>query len=126
MKTDEEWIELAWIISQKAECQKRRVGTVIVDANGVMVGQGFNHDPTGEKDCFKGECPRAFTGTPANTGDYDLCITAHAEASAIIDAGNLARTSTMYSTSTPCAGCLKLIYLSGIRKYVHPGGILPL
>lgn len=126
MKDDQYWVDLAWIISQKAECRKRKVGAIIVDVNGVMVGQGFNHDPTAEKDCFKGECPRAFSGASANSGDYDLCIAAHAEAAAIIDAGNLARTSTMYATSTPCAGCLKLIYLAGIRRYVHPGGTLPL
>ena len=126
MKADEEWLDLARMLAEKGECRKRQVGAIIVDLNGVMVGQGFNHDPTGEKECLKGECPRAFTEVAANTGDYDLCIAAHAEAAAIVDAGNLARTSTMYATSTPCAGCLKLIYLAGIRRYVHPGGTLPL
>lgn len=122
---DTRWLGLAIEHSESAECQKRKVGALVI-LHDRVVGQGFSHDPTGEKDCRSGECPRAFTDTPANTGDYDLCINIHAEAAAIVNAGRLTRGATMYVTSLPCAGCLKLIYAAGIRRYVHPGGELPL
>lgn len=120
---DAAWLDLAAMLSQSAQCRKRKVGAVLVDtARGIQVGYGVNHDPTGNNNCLQGDCPRAFTNTPMNSGDYDNCIAIHAEARAILDAGNLSCGATMYCTSGPCAGCRKLIISAGVARFVSLHG----
>lgn len=125
MITDQDiaWLDMAAMLSLQAQCRKRRVGAILVDTRqGLVVGNGVNHDPTGQKNCLQGDCPRAFTSTPMNTGDYDNCIAIHAEARAILDAGTLSNGAVMYCTSGPCAGCLKLIISAGVARFVQPTG----
>lgn len=51
----------AYTISQRSSCLKRKVGAVIVDAEGTIISSGFNEVPRNDRPCAKeyGMCGRA-------------------------------------------------------------------
>lgn len=93
----------------------RRVGTVIVDKNNVVLGSGYN-------------------GVPRRVVEHDLRISRkenghkylwieHAERNAIYgaaSAGIRLQGATLYTTLFPCADCSRAIIQSGITRLVTP------
>lgn len=48
---DEALMATAYVISQRSSCRKRKVGAVIVDADGNVISSGYNEVPAYEKPC---------------------------------------------------------------------------
>lgn len=122
--TPETLMTMAYAVSQKSSCLKRKVGAVIVDGVGSVLSSGYNEVPMGETACSQKyrQCHRdhfcdAFFGSlkdsvPAVKGKerqlrkkfrehfriLDLCRALHAEEIAIL---NLARNGR----SVPLDGC---------------------
>lgn len=120
--TDLGYLERCGIVRTGSDCINRQIGALVVwDAH--TVGVGYNHNPIADGPSCAAACPRAGLqpDSPQRTGDYDLCIYVHAEAAAIIEAGQLTRNGTLYCTDAPCPGCWKLIHEAGIRRVVWPG-----
>lgn len=120
---DQYFLLIAKVVASRADCTRRQVGAVIAK-NHRVVACGYNGAPAGEPDCLTaGACPRAFSGVPSGSGDYDHCIAIHAEAGAIMwSSWEQRQGATIYVTHEPCAGCRKLIRGSGILRAVWPGG----
>lgn len=121
---DEYFLNIAQVVSSRADCSRLKVGAVIVRDNRI-VSCGYNGAPAGVPGCLAGNCPRANSSVPPGSS-YDTgpgtCIAIHAEANAIIYAGqNNCLGSTLYCTQTPCEGCHRLIKAAGIRKVVTLG-----
>ncbi len=114
IRKDESLMAIAYAMSQRSSCRKRKVGAIIVDAEGNIVSSGYNEVPANERPCTKeyGTCYREyvtnrfFDGLKAevpeieNKGivvkslfkkefkNLDLCRALHGEENAIV---NLAR-----------------------------------
>lgn len=86
-----------------------QVGAII--ANGKeQISQGYNGFPAGVDD----------NDELLNTRDQKLPRTVHAEANAIIRAGNRSVGATMYIwPAPPCASCASLIIQAGIKRVVY-------
>lgn len=127
---DEYFLEIAKVISTRADCTRAHHGAVIVDSDKRLVSTGYNGSPSGAPGCLTAAaCPRGrLTSEELGhlAGGYDdplspgFCTSIHAEANAIIYAGR-SRTagSTIYITGEPCHGCVKLIHAAGLIRIVH-------
>lgn len=119
-------LKMASLVSEQAQCTRRKVGAVIFDDLGDIASTGFNHSAFRSLSCVSGDCVRAYS-TVEPGSDYDsgpgFCIAVHAEADAILKADrNRIKFGIMYVTNEPCGGCQKLISASGINRVIWPGG----
>lgn len=127
MVTRPDWPEyflgIAGAVSKRADCTRRRVGAVLVDAEHRIVSTGYNGAPAGEPGCAsEGACPRGRLNTVATRTQYDTgdgkCIAVHAEVNAL----NYARqpAAVMYVTCEPCPPCYHALGAAGINLIVWP------
>lgn len=121
---DSYFLNIAVAVAARADCTRRKVGAVIVDADHRIIATGYNGAAAGAPGCLSdGACPRgqlSLDELPAY-GSYDNCIAVHAEANALLHAdGRHTRGATLYITDKPCSGCERLIEGAGIIRVVHP------
>lgn len=114
------FLQMAFLSAQRASCDRRHVGAVLVQDKRV-ISTGYNGAPPGEPHCDDvGHLMADKEGRPS-------CIrTVHAEMNALLFAaqyGISTRGSTMYVTDQPCKECLKAMLSAGVvavfyaRKY---------
>jgi dCMP deaminase len=113
-------MNIAMEVGKRANCMKRKVGTVIVKDKRVIT-TGYNGTPRGLPNCDEHGCKRcnSFGVTGEDLGE---CICSHAEENAIIQGayhGVSVKNCTLYTTLTPCTFCAKLIINSGIIEVVY-------
>ncbi|UQS95128.1 hypothetical protein Pam3_57 [Pseudanabaena phage Pam3] len=88
-----------------------KVGAVVTNADGLIVGGGFNDFPPGIPDHWWEDRELKYRGV------------VHAEANAILEAGRFhCLGGTIYVSAHPCRDCAKLIVASGLKKVVCPSG----
>jgi dCMP deaminase len=120
---DEYFMEGARWAASKSDCERDKVGAVIVDKHNRVRITGYNGAPKGDPGCDT--CPRRTSGcAPGSSYDTDIgrCVAVHAEANALLWAKEDLTDATMYVTREPCYACSKLIAGAGIRRVVWPGG----
>jgi len=146
---DETYMTMAYAVSFRSSCLKRKVGALIIDDLGNIISSGYNEVPIAERSCKKeyGRCnrdrlksefsneinriitdpdmhERVYTAFKNSFKILDYCKALHAEENAII---NVARTgssealkkSIIYSTTYPCKLCANKIAQVGIREVVY-------
>ena len=122
---DKYFLGIASAVAARADCERRKVGAVVV-LNRRVRSTGYNGSAAGEPGCES--CPRR-TSKVAPGSSYDTgagaCVAIHAEANALLycDRGDLVG-ATIYITTDPCDGCLKLIKAAGVSRIVWPEGEL--
>lgn len=106
-------MDIAESISLLSTCTtklNRGVGAVIV-LNNKIVGTGYNGAPSGQPHCDDVGCVCDFNGH---------CVSAiHAEANAILQAGQNTVGATLYCTHFPCIRCANMIAQAGIVRVVY-------
>lgn len=112
---DELGLELAAVWAKRGTCARRRVGCVLVDADGYQLSAGYNGPASGEAHCTEHPCPGA--GLPSGTG-LDKCEAIHAEANALLRCPDVRLIHTAYVTASPCVHCVKLLMNTGCRLIV--------
>jgi dCMP deaminase len=134
LERDSFYMGLARAVREGANCLGSSVGAVLVIENRV-VSTGFNGTPEGFPNCSDYGCVRCRdselhkTGRASEASDpehvagrgLDRCICVHAEQNAILTAarfGIAVRGSTLYTTLSPCFGCLKESIQAGVRRIV--------
>lgn len=106
----EYFMRAAYLIAQRATCDRKHVGAVIVSPDNRIVSSGYNGAPSGMPSCDD-------AGHELSDGH---CIrTLHAEDNAIAFAGRSAMGCTLYVTVIPCYDCAKRIVNVGIDKVVY-------
>ena len=139
---------LAYSVSLRSNCLKRKVGAVIADDKGMIISSGYNRVPEVLGDCKKefNMCYRSHlrenvknildeekeikpeTKNKINSiiGKFkmlDYCRALHAEESAILDiirhGNNTIVGSKMYVTTYPCNLCANSIVTVGISKLIY-------
>lgn len=117
---DTYFMDIARVVASRGNCLRRKVAAVIVK-NTRIISTGYNGTPRGIRNCCDGGCKRCAGKTPsgANLGE---CICSHAEENAITQAalhGIAVENASIYSTTSPCLICAKMIINSGIRKVIY-------
>lgn len=113
-KWDRRFLELAKHVSTWSKDPSTKVGAVLVDPSlNLVLGLGYNGFPRGVAD----------TSGRLNDREIKYAMVVHAEANAIIMAGDKARGSTLYvypSFVLPpiCNECAKLVLQAGIKEVV--------
>jgi len=110
---DRRFLDVAKTVSTWSKDPSSKLGAVVVDPEGRIVGTGYNGFPRGVKD----------TEDRLNNRELKYELVVHAEVNAIITAGDRARGSTLYvypgwGSPCMCTGCCKSAIQSGIRRVV--------
>ncbi|MDB5100777.1 MAG: putative dCMP deaminase [Cyanobacteria bacterium RYN_339] len=116
---DDYFLKMATVCAERATCDRRHVGAVIVRDHH-PIATGYNGSPPGLPHCDDvGHLMREVDGRPS-------CHRAtHAEQNAIFTAarfGHRTEGATIYVTAQPCLNCAKAIITAGIRKVVWSDG----
>lgn len=120
---DTYFLAIAYTVSARGDCTRRRVGCVLVSADHRIIGTGYNGAEPGGPSCLAGECPRGrltHDEVPAGTGGYHNCIAIHAEANALLFARTSCKGATAYVSSEVCPDCWKLLRGAGVVRVVAP------
>jgi dCMP deaminase len=118
-----------------ANCYGSKIGALLV-LDDRVIGTGYNGTPTGFKNCMDDGCLRCKDGWLKKQGRddemsdpshiagvaLDRCMCVHAEQNALLTAarfGIRVEDATMYTTLSPCFGCLKEAVAVGVRRVVY-------
>ena len=120
---DEHFLRHAVVASEMATCARRKVGCVLVDALGHIIGIGFNGVARGVPHCNEGHpCPGASAASGTRLED---CFATHAEMNALLQCRDVDRIDTVYCTAAPCTMCLRQLMNTSARRLVfmqdYPG-----
>lgn len=113
IKWDRRFLQLAREVSRWSKDPSTKVGAVLVNDLGQVVGTGYNGFPRGVEDTEDRYLDR----------DRKYKFIVHAEVNAILLAGQAARGSTLYVYPTfdippVCHECAKVIIQSGVKRVV--------
>jgi dCMP deaminase len=106
-------MDIAGVLAQRATCQKLKVGAVITDIDGRIIGSGYNGVPKGLRHCTDHACPGV--GAPKGA---DLCEAVHAEANALLNCREIHHAYSIYVTHVPCMRCIKTLLNTPIQEIV--------
>lgn len=110
------YIKMANLLANLATCARRKVGCIIVDNNGKVMSTGYNGVAKGIQHCTNhNKCPGA--NFKSGSG-LDLCSAIHAEQNALLQCRNVNSIHTIYTTSSPCMHCAKLIANTSCKRIV--------
>ena len=116
---DEYFLEVAKLVSKRATCLRRSVGSVLVKEKKILA-TGYNGAPSGLKHCLDIGCIREKLNIPSGQR-HELCRGLHAEQNVILQAalhGVSTKDSVLYITNHPCVICAKMLINAGIREVV--------
>ena len=115
LEKDDYFLEIAETVAKRGTCTRRQVGCVLVDSKGHIVATGYNGVPKNFKHCIDSPCDGAMY--PSGEG-LEKCEAIHAEINAFLQLRSDDDSLTMYTTTTPCLGCAKVICNSNVKKIV--------
>jgi dCMP deaminase len=135
IRRDHYFMEIARAVRAAANCLGSQVGAVLV-LDDHIVSTGYNGTPHGFTNCRDGGCVRCrdrelhrqgLVGEMADPEHLpgrglDRCICVHAEQNALLAAarfGLRSDGSTLYTTLSPCFGCLKEAIQAGVGRIVY-------
>ena len=117
---DEYFMKMAYLVSERSTCLRRKVGAVIVIDKHVLT-TGYNGAPKGLPHCEETGCLREQLNVPSGER-HELCRGVHAEQNAIIQAaafGVSVKGATIYITNYPCSVCAKMLLNAEIKEIVY-------
>lgn len=112
MSFDEYFMRLALLASERATCQRLKVGAVLVKEKQV-IATGYNGSASGEVHCIDVGCLMR---------DGHCIRTIHAEQNALLQSakhGVSVKGATLYVTHFPCLHCTKSIVTAGIIEIAY-------
>ena len=122
---DKYFMDIAFLVSTRATCLRRKVGAVLVKDKRILA-TGYNGPPRGLKHCGDrpGGCLRTQNNVPSGQR-HEISRAVHAEQNAIIQAavhGFSIDGTTLYSTNHPCVLCTKMLINAGVKEFVYAEG----
>ncbi|MFA6804978.1 MAG: cytidine/deoxycytidylate deaminase family protein [Candidatus Methanomethylophilaceae archaeon] len=122
---DEYFMSMAYLVSSRSTCIRRKVGAIIVKDKHIL-STGYNGSPKGTRHCEELGCIREQLNIPSGTR-HELCRGVHAEQNAVAQAayfGVSVNGGTVYCTTFPCSMCAKILINSGITEIVYDNGYM--
>lgn len=119
--TRDDWaMKLAHVTAERATCHRRRVGCVLLDARGHVLGTGYNGVARGMVHCT--DNPDICPGSRAPSGtQLDGCHAIHAEQNALLQCRDVYAIHTAFVTVSPCMTCVKLLMNTSCERIVFAG-----
>lgn len=122
---DEYFMEIAFLVSSRATCLRRKVGAILVKDKHILA-TGYNGPPRGIKHCGEREsgCLRTQLNIPSGER-HEISRAVHAEQNAIIQAavhGFSIKESICYTTNHPCVMCTKMLLNAGVKEIIYAEG----
>tara|TARA_Y100000310_G_scaffold250238_1_gene256426 strand:- start:316 stop:756 length:441 start_codon:yes stop_codon:yes gene_type:complete len=115
LSKDEYFLKIAEVVSERGTCIRRQVGCVLVNSNDHIVATGYNGVPKNFPHCIDQPCE----GSKYPSGEgLDKCEAIHAELNAFLQLRSDDDSLTMYTTTTPCTACAKVICNSYVKRIV--------
>lgn len=119
-------ISVARAIAERSDCTRAKIGAVVLDAEGNIIGEGYIGTASGRLGCLEGGCPRGRMSeeevphyAPYDQPGPGYCISTHAEMNALLRADFFKlEGASMYVTQEPCKWCSKVIGNTPIRRVV--------
>ena len=112
MSWDDYFMYQALLLSQRATCERLKVGAVLVRENRIISG-GYNGSVAGDAHCVEEGC--------YVQGGH--CVrTIHAEANALLQCakfGVSTENTTVYVTHFPCLQCTKQLLQAGVKEICY-------
>lgn len=112
---DEAFMSVAYVMSARGTCARRKVGCVLVDDHSHIIGTGYNGAPRGAPHCYEFGCSGVGHGQGLG---LDHCEAIHAEQNALLQCRNPDDITTCYTTTFPCITCFKLLANTYCRRIV--------
>lgn len=114
---DEYFLGIAQAVALRSDCERDKVGAVVVGSDRRIRSTGYNGSPAGMAGCS--DCPRRSSEV-APGSCYSNCVAIHAELNALLycDRSDLPG-STLYITREACYGCMKAIAAAGVEWVVY-------
>ncbi|MFH1888736.1 MAG: cytidine/deoxycytidylate deaminase family protein [Candidatus Omnitrophota bacterium] len=119
---DEYFLEVAFLVSKRATCLRRKVGAVLVKEKKILA-TGYNGAPSGIRHCIDIGCLREKMKIPSGER-HELCRGLHAEQNVLLQAalhGVSTKESVLYITNQPCIICAKMLINGGVKEIVTVG-----
>jgi dCMP deaminase len=112
---DEYFLRMAYLVSERGTCARRKVGCVLVDYNKHVMATGYNGPPAKWPHCIDQPC----AGADSSPGEgLDLCEAVHAESNALLTCPDTTKIWTAYCTDSPCVSCVKLLLNTSCERIV--------
>ena len=111
----ETFLRVAETIAQRSTCRRNKVGCVLIDSYGHIIGTGFNGVGRGLEHCIDNPC--GGVDYPRGEG-LDVCEAIHAEQNALLQCADVQSIGTAYVTHSPCMHCAKLFLNTGTKKLI--------
>jgi dCMP deaminase len=108
------FMSIAYLVSTRATCDRKKVGSLIVNASHRIIATGYNGAPSGMP-----ECDAVGHELKEIDGRLSCVRTLHAESNALDFAGNLSRDCVLFTTVVPCYDCAKRIVNAGITTVYY-------
>lgn len=118
---DRKYMTLAQDIASHSLCQRRKVGAVLVSADGKNIIKAINNPFPSKLACNEKGCLRDQYGISSGV-QLDVCRCIHSETSVIIQCAKKGISSlgaTVYSTHQPCQACAKVLGAAGVKRVVY-------
>lgn len=112
---DEYFLSIAAKAAERSTCARRAVGCVLVDCYGDVLATGYNGVASGLPHCIDTPCP----GAREKSGEgLHLCEAIHAEQNALVQCRSIREIHTVYTTSSPCIHCMRLLLGTSVKRIV--------
>ena len=113
--TDWYFLKMAFLVSERATCARRKVGCVIVNSKNHVVATGYNGVASGQEHCIDNPCG----GAKFKSGEgLDVCQAIHAEQNALLQCRDVYDIETIYCTVSPCIHCVKLLLNTSVKNII--------
>ena len=113
---DSYWSFIAYAVSLRGACARRKVGAAIISVDNILLGTGYNGRKAGVPNCLDIPCVGVgqFVGRKMNTCEAD-----HAEINAWARCMTPDKAHTIYVTATPCEHCVTSLMDTPIQRIVY-------
>lgn len=127
MISKETFMRIAYQVATESKAEKRKVGAVIVKDNNI-IALGYNGTPSGFSNICEDKIPTGYVtdaGCALQIPELELKTkpeVLHAESNAISKCARSTLSSEgadIYTTTSPCLECAKLIIQSGIKNVFY-------
>ena len=112
-------MNIALVVATRSTCLRRQIGCVIT-INNQIIATGYNGAVSGLHHCADNHCIRNKLNIPSGQ-QPQICAAVHAEMNALLQCasyGPPCRGATLYTTTSPCAICARMIANAGIIRVV--------
>lgn len=116
LSRDEAFMAIAFVLSGRGTCARRKVGCVLTNSFQHIIGTGYNGAPRGAPHCYEFGCSGIGHGSGLG---LDHCEAIHAEQNALLQCRSPQTIHTAYTTTFPCVTCFKLLANTSCKQIIY-------